>query len=138
MSNLSFIDRVKEFIPAGRIFKSGYVDAFKNMVSPGNLKAAAGYGAGAMIFGIEAVAVFYALKKLFEYIKENAQADPNSPIGQFAQKTKEATGIDIFGISDRNKVLDETIKQQNDLSIFSLGKNNALEEKPTAPSPTMK
>lgn len=135
---MAFIDKVKEFVPAGRIFKHGYVDALKNIASPVNLKAMAGYGAGAMIFGVEAVAAFYVLKKLFDYIKDTAQANPNSQIGQFAQKTKEFTGMDIFGISDKNKELNESIKQQNDSSIFSLKKSKILEEETNSPSPTVK
>lgn len=135
---MTFIDKVKEFLPSGRISKYGYMDALKDMVSPGNLKAMAGYSVGALVFGVEAVAAFYALKKLFDYIKDTAQANPDSQIGQSAQKTREITGVDIFGISDKSKVLNESIKQQNDSSIFSLEKTKILEEEPNPHPPTVK
>ena len=83
---MTFIDKVKEFLTSGRISKYGYMDALKDMVSPGNLKAM----------------------------------------------------VDIFGISDKSKVLNESIKQQNDSSIFSLEKTKILEEEPNLHSPTVK
>ncbi len=71
---MTFIDKVKEFLPSGRISKYGYMDALK----------------------------------------------------------------DMFGISDKSKVLNESIKQQNDSSIFSLEKTKILEEEPNPHSPTVK